>query len=307
MKKIFIIIFSFLLISFSYSLKITEVYFDGSDEFIWIYNNWNKQFSWNIKISWAKKSDINLNIQINSQQEVLIWDAGTMLSWLKLNYSGIKLSISDTKAMNIKLYSGETVLDSFLVNSGNVVNLNNKNTSFEKIYSGWVRLVQAVQQPVNVKNWYIANPGFVNIFSWTNTNLNTWSSNTKSNNIVQTKVLNCKLNLQNISGWIYNFSYTWNLDLSWISWYKNNVFMSFGQILSIWLTWENNLVQWVWIDTSWNVCTGSFFLKKENKELNIFTGSLKINEIHPNKDNNFDEYVELKAFWNISWDYLFSW
>jgi len=106
-------------------------------------------FSWNIKIVWAKSSDINLNIQINPQQEVLIWDAGNMLSWLKLNYSGLRLSISDTRSMNIKLYSGENILDSFQVGSTDVKKLNNKQTSFEKIYSGWARFIQ----DVNSKSW----------------------------------------------------------------------------------------------------------------------------------------------------------
>ena len=310
MKKIFIIIFSFLLISFSYSLKITEVYFDWSDEFIWIYNEWNDQFSWNLIIAWVKSSDINLNIQINSQQEVIIWDDGSMLSWLKLNYSGVKLSISDTKSMNIKLLSWNNILDTFYVWTSDVQKINNKKTSFEKIYSGWVWLVQAVQEPVNVKPWYFANPGFVdvwNLYSQNEDGDTTWWNQNTWNSAVQTKVLNCNIVLNNVSWWIYNFSYSWDFFSSWINWYQNNIFFSSEQNLSIWLTWENNLIQWVWIDLSWNICTGNFFLKKEVKNINIFTWTLQINEIHPNKDGNFNEYVELKAVWNISGDYLFSW
>jgi len=242
MKKIFLIIFSFLLISFSYSLKITEVYFDWSDEFIWIYNEWNKLFSWNIKIVWVKSSDINFNIQINSQQEVLIWDDGNMLSWFKLLFSWLKLSISDTKSMNIKLYYGENILDSFQVDSTDVKKLNNKQTSFEKIYSGWVRLVQDVKQSINVQTWYIANPGFVRIWTWEN---NEWNDN-NTWNILQTRVVSCEVKLQNISWSNYNFIYTWTFNLSWVNWYQNNLFISSGQNLSIWLTWENNLIQWVW-------------------------------------------------------------
>jgi hypothetical protein len=306
MKKVFFVILFFLWVSFSYSLKITEVYFDWSDEFIWIFNETNKQFFWNIIISWAKSSNIKLNnIQINSQQELLVWDDGNMLSWLNLDYSGIKLFVSDTKSINIKLLSWNDLLDKFQVDSDKVKQLNNKKTSFEKIYSGWVWIIQAVHQSINVKTWYIANPWFVKVLSW---NINvTWNSQTKK--IVQTKVLNCEIKLKNISWEVYNFIYTWNFFLSWNNWLKNNIFVSYWQNLSILINTWNTLIQWVWQDLSWNICTWNYFVSNIQEIIkdNIFTWTLKINEIHPNEDNIFNEYVELKSIWNISWDYIFSW
>lgn len=301
MKKLFLFLNFILFFSFSFSLKISEVYFDGRNEFIWIYNDKNTLFSWKIILSWAKSKNIEIFINIDSKQEIIVWDKSNILSWVNFYKTWLSLNISDSKSIDIDLLdNNKNILDNFFVSTWDVKNLDNKKTSFEKIYSWNKWIVQDVKTWINVNNWYFANPWYVYFLDNSEQNKQVDSS---WNNL---KIYNCNINLVSKSWNNYNFTYLSNFDLSWINWYINNSFIRTWQNMSINLSSWDDLIKAIWYDLSWNVCTWNYFLSFNKVNKNIFTWTLKINEIHSKKDY-MNEFVELKSFWNISWDYIFSW
>jgi len=285
MFKYIILLFLLILPAFTFSLKISEVYFDWTNEFIGIYNDTDTYYSWEVLISGAKSSIIDLNISISPWEEIILGDNLEGISYFK---SWLSLSISDTDSININLYDkNNNLLDSFFVSSWDVQSINNTKTSFEKIYSGSLWYIQPVKEPINNPDWYIINPWYVNII-------------TSDLNIVQSK--ECYLTLDKSDK--FNFLYVWDF---WdIVWYNNWIIVWTGQNMSISLSKWNYTIKAVGKDLSGNICTWAYWIYLDSIYENIFTGELKIVEVHPINDT-FPEYVELKANWNISWNYVLNW
>jgi len=162
---------SFVWISFaSYNLKITEVFYDGSDEWIEIFNLWDSSFSGSLILSWAKTANINLNnILISSSWFILVWDEWQNILDKTYFYSWYSLSISDTKEISIDLLEHWQLLDNFSVSSNLVLQYNNYNTSFEKILSWFSLLLTAVNldRVYNFSSPWQANPWKIYSYSWT--------------------------------------------------------------------------------------------------------------------------------------------
>ena len=295
MFKCFLFIFTyFFIISFSYSLKITEVYFDWTDEYIWIYSQ--NAFSWNIILSWAKKSNIKTYINIKTNKEIIIWDDGIQnyFSWFKAFKTWLSLSIPDTKSINIDLiYSWWK--DNFFVSEDKVKKLNDKKTAFEKVFSWNKETIQAVKTSIHMKKNYIWNPWYV---SWVSKNINNNSNNNCS--LFTWEILNCFIKLNYKNNNTYNLSFTWNKTFTWIHWFVDNKFYK---------TWLSLSTSWWYIKAVWNykeyICTWSFYINKLSQDINQNNWKLIINEIHAWNDN-FWEYVELKSIWDVSWNILFK-
>ena len=123
-------------------LIISEVYYDGTDEWIEIYNIGNKDFSWNIELSWARtKTQIYENIQIPANNFLIIansdemfefsWDVNIILNtW---NYK--KFSIADTKEIQIFLILSWEIVDDFYAHEYRVKHRNDEKISFQKVIS----------------------------------------------------------------------------------------------------------------------------------------------------------------------------
>ncbi len=298
MKKV-IVLFFIILFSFSYvfSLKITEVYFDGTNEFIWIYNDTNTTFSWLIYISGAKSSNISLDLNINPNKEIIIWDdTDNMLSGIIAYKTWLKLSLSDTKAINIELLDkNRQILDRFYVSWDIVNNLNNKKTSFSKIYSGGLWTIQNTQIFKNNKQDYKINPWYVFIQNSIDNSTNSWTENTGWSE--KTCFLILKEKKQNN----FTFVYSWSFESTEITWYLNNKKVWTWQSMSIKLSNWNSNIKAIW--KRWNSVCNTFYSVYLDSKKNI-NWQLKINEVHP-KNDNFPEYLELKAYWNVSWNYEF--
>ena len=316
-RFILIIFIYFFIIYFSYSLKITEVYFDWTNEYIWIYSK--DGFSWNVLISWAKKSNVKLNLNINKNREIIIWDYGIQnyFSWFKAVKTWESLlKIADTKAINIDLiYSWWK--DNFFVKEDKVKKLNNKKTAFEKFFSWGKEIIQPVKKSVHMKESYVWNPWYVNIFSWWD--INTWNSSSYLDcwyylikldnekgindcNLFTGNIITCyiKPNFKNEN--VYSLSFTWNKDFTWITWFVDNNFYK---------TWESILLNsWNHIKAVWKYknyyCTWNFYIDRIRQNDGQDNWKLLVNEIHAWNDK-FWEYVELKSIWNISWNVLFKW
>jgi len=302
LKILIAIILIYVYFGFSQALKISEVYFDWYDEYLWIYNETNKIFSWQITISGAKSSNFNINLQIPSKKEIIIWDDDIekYFSWYKPFTTWLKLSISDTSAINIDILdSSWQVLDKFQVSENLVKKYNNKNTAFEKIlYDTW-EVIQAVSSWVNNATWYLVNPWFVQDFRKNenkNSNSNTWQK------IIYQPIL-CKV-WYNLSWNIYNFYFTGNFTPKKISWYLNNKFIDNIDKLSTWIN-QNSEITAIGYG-SWFACTWTILVNLKRINSNVFTWSLKITEIH-SKQDTLPEYIELQAIWNFSWNIIFSW
>ena len=301
MKKVVVFLVFILTTCFSFSIKISEVYFDSYDEYLWIYNETDDYFSWQIIISWAKSSNFDINLQIPPKTELIIWDDDIekYFSWYKPFTTWLTLSISDTSTINVDILDTSwQALDTFRVSKELVKKYNNKNTAFEKIFYDTWEVIQAVTSWVNNADWYLVNPWFVQDFT-TSENTNT-EEDTQNSSMQYTPIL-CKV-WYNLSWDIYNFYFTGNFIPQKVSWYINQIFVDNIDRLSTWINQNSEITAvWYW---SWFTCTGSMVVIDNTK--NIFTWSLKITEIHPKVDN-FPEYIELQAIWNFSGYVIFSW
>ena len=307
MKKIVSLVFLLCLLSFSYSIKISEVYFDWYDEYLWIYNETNNIFSWQLTISWAKSSNIDINVQIPSKTEIIIWDKDIekYFSWYKPFTTWLSLSISDTSSINIEILDTSwQVLDKFKVPEDLVNKYNNKNTSFEKFFYNTGENVQTVQTWVNNNPSYTINPWFVYDFTVSeDTNTENTNQIQQDTSTIQYLPILCKVKYS--KNWeTYNLNYTWNFQSTKVEWYINNKYISSWNNLSVNISWSS-LIQAIWF-WSWFSCTWTLQIDTIDNSQSFFTWSLKITEIH-SKIDIFPEYIELQAKWNFSWNVIFSW
>jgi len=125
-------------------LIISEVYYDGKDERIEIFNIWNGDFLWDIELSWAiyyagRTSQTYTNIQIPANDFLIIansdemfnfeWNVNILLN--EWNYK--KFSIADTKEIQISLILWWEESDSFYAHEYRVKLKDNRLISFHKI------------------------------------------------------------------------------------------------------------------------------------------------------------------------------
>jgi len=270
MFKLFLIIFIyFFLWFFSYALKITEVYFDWTDEYIWIYSkDW---FSGNIEISWAKSSNIKKFFNINKNEEIILWDDSIeeYFSWYNNFKTWFSLSISDTKKIDISLLYSWNIVDNFFVWEDEVNKFNNKKTAFEKIFSWDNEIVKAVENSINMTWWYIWNPWYVQIYNNENATgnnyLDCWyyilkldnDKNIKDCSLAEKEIISCYIKLDSKeNNNTYNLSFTWNKYFDQVSWLIDNNFYKTWLSLSI--------SSWSYIKAVWNygneTCTWSFYI-----------------------------------------------
>ena len=141
------------------NLLISEVYYDGTDERIEISNIWTSDFSGKIQLSGSISLSTQLSISVN--QTILLTKPSADYSRIDVRVPRIITStfgLTDTKAINLVLYTSDQVLDSFTVDTGLIVKLDNKKTSFEKKYLSGQWIITWTTVPVNVISPYIANP-----------------------------------------------------------------------------------------------------------------------------------------------------
>ncbi len=143
-------------------LMISEVYYDGTDEWIEITNLWWFQFSGMIQLSWSV--NISSHCSLESQQSVLlIKPSGT---YTRIDIAVPKIltntfSLTDTKAISLDLLTSGQVVDEFIVETGWVVKLDNKKTSFQKQQISGARIITGVTVSIHVTDPYIANPWII--------------------------------------------------------------------------------------------------------------------------------------------------
>lgn len=163
------------------NLIISEVFFRWTDERIEI-TNLSSDFSWNISLSWVKTSNLQIsNISISSWARVLFWDTFTnIIDRSYIARENLAFSISDTKAMDIKLIYSGSILDSFVSDTGTVDGISDFS-SLEKIPPTNLISKTSLDRKYNVTGSRIANPGLYQALQTISTgdsqssgNQNTW-------------------------------------------------------------------------------------------------------------------------------------
>lgn len=312
--KFFLTILSmFFVVSFSYSLKITEVYFDWRDEYIWLYSQ--EWFSWYIELSWAKNSNIKIFVDIKENEEIIIWDDDIQdyFSWFVTFSTWLSLSIKDTQAIDIDLIYSGSVVDNFYVPKEKVDQFDDKTTSFHKIFSQNNEIIEEVKNPVNTTWNIVWNPWYVqyerqniedNENDWQDENqdyLNNDNQEKSDDNTIQTKVLSCAIKLDSKQDNIYNLSFTWNVVYTWINWFIDN------QFYGTWLTLSSS---WWYIKAVWHydnhTCTWSFYIDDNTEQTyncNIIYQSFNDWKLDLDLKVSNEKlcWSDYKQVWNYSW------
>ena len=142
-----------------FHLILSEVYYDGTDEWIEITNIGEGNFEGNFTLVWAKSTPVTLtNVTLLSGESKVFGDTLSQVSGSQyIGKTGLALNLTDTSPINIQLIISGQLVDSFLVDQYRVDTYNDKKTSFEK-----VGMVSTRVQPDRVayaQSGYTINPG----------------------------------------------------------------------------------------------------------------------------------------------------
>ena len=134
------------------SLIISEIFYDGSDEWIELTNLQSSPFSGEIFLSGGVAQSLLLSIPAN--QSILFVKPSANYSRIDAQVSKISsikpFSFIDTKAIDITLWCNGIQLDSFSVDTGLVNQLNDKKISFQKIFHEGNWIVTGTKIAINV-------------------------------------------------------------------------------------------------------------------------------------------------------------
>jgi hypothetical protein len=249
-------------------LVITEVFIDGSDEYIEIYNQW-EDYQWTIYIDGIKSSRYILDVFIPWNTTYLIADQWNMIIDTTIHKIWAWIQLTDTTWHNIILYhQNEQELDRFELSQSMVVSIDNTKTSFQKSRDGTTWNISAPNeyQRIHTINWYSINPWFV-VWIHNNTNILTW------------------LQQQAVDTWSNILNATWN----------NN-----EPEAATWstITWDNQ-------DTNnslnQNTNDESTTSNNSSNQLNSWPANITIDEIQPLNTQDFWEYIELLFHDTYQW------
>jgi len=245
MKKYIFVIITFFILSTSIlvavDLKITEIYFAWTDEWIEISNTSSQDFSGDLTISWAKTSIINLsNLFISADSSALFGDSfSNVLDKTNVIYSGLSLNILDTKNLDVKLFQSWTELDSLFMTGLFLSELKTQKSSVQKIQSGsdFITTGSNINSGRNILPGYFGSPWKLynrdDIFS----NNQTWTNNYTG--IVDLHITEVYFDWYD--EWIeitnrWNIFFSGDLKLVWASTTPiilSNIFLSTGQSVII--------------------------------------------------------------------------
>ena len=138
---------------------LSEVYYDGTDEWIEITNIGEGNFVGNFTLVGAKSTPISLtNISLLSGESKIFGDSLVQISGSTfIGKTGLALSMTDTATISIQLIISGQLEDSFVVDQYRVNKYNDKKTSFEKVGITLTRVQTG--RIANTHSGYTINPG----------------------------------------------------------------------------------------------------------------------------------------------------
>jgi len=300
MKKLTIFLFFILLSIFSwfsfasYDLKISEVYFDWSQEWIEVVNIWSSSFSWILTLSgvWATNQNINLNID-PWEIKVISESFNYFLNNSQINFFWWTFSLNDKNLLNIEILSWSDLLD--YLNFDLTSTPPNKN-SIQKDLS-WSIFFTNQNQIYNTFHSFRANP-------WIS--LITWNFDTIERNDYKLSNLSTWLKITEIyPKWDYewieitnfgNFDYNWIITIVWFGNNKDiwtwNIFITWWDVLVLKhpnVTYISNNVNQISIMPTWRILSDT-----QRISLSLFNWN------NTNTWNLFDIYYTENTFLNKS-------
>ncbi len=140
-------------------LIITEVYFDGTDEWIEITNRGWEAFVGKCTLSGAKSSPLTVTTHIPAGASYLFWDQLNQVHMISgiVGKTGLSLNFIDTSAIDVSIRISGMLVDKFLVDEYRVKKYNDKKTAFERV--GDVITPVVSERAVNASWVYLINPG----------------------------------------------------------------------------------------------------------------------------------------------------
>jgi len=140
-------------------LILSEVYYDGTDEWIEITNIGDGNFQGNFTLVGVKSTPLTLtNISLLSGESKIFGDNLSQISGSQfIGKTGLSLNLIDTAPINIQLNISGQIADSFLVDQYRVNLYNDKKTSFEKV--AWIPTWVQTNRVVNAQSGNMINPG----------------------------------------------------------------------------------------------------------------------------------------------------
>lgn len=243
------------------SLQITEVFRDGTDEWIELYNASSQDFSWSLHLEGAKWTILAVpSVIVPARWLVLLWDKMEMISadmWCEL-IKDKGLSLSDTAWFSISLMSDTIMVDVFAATADMCTQFNNQNRSFIRRDA---TTIVASERGTWVMEWYVASPCIL------------WEESEHPGSDVGTGVGSGDDTIPGDIGtgdllpiWTGSTVWTGSATPEW----TGDVFVPWDWQMDSWDTIET-LVPWWW------------------------RGDVVIEEIYPVDGNEFGEYIVLKA------------
>lgn len=270
-------------------IRITEVWFDGTDERLEITNIGDQPFSWSYSLSWVKSSTIFITSYILPWESLIIWDSLLWLTWVYFVLTGQWLSIPDSTWSTIKLLQ-QGIITQEITFSKQFIEIIPNWYSLEAIVSWWVLYRQ--QTPEDHDNELlstaVANPTIVYCYYNSSWEDDTYSGNATSIDSWYTSSTGIDIN----ETW-YSTT-TWTQSITWIeytSWYINS-----------WITYSwstENIFTWnisTWNISTWNTSTWNL----------PSSPPCSISEIHAVSTPSLPEYIELYCSGSYSGTYVFS-
>lgn len=143
-------------------LMITEVFIDGTDEYIEIYNAWEQDFDGKFTLVIQEKEKVKN--QTFSSFFVWKWEVVVLAKSNSVqNIDTIKLQngLMDGVALNISIEYEGKVIDEFMVDEITAKSIDNQKTSLEKVWKDDEFIIQPANSSINLKPGLRGNPGKV--------------------------------------------------------------------------------------------------------------------------------------------------
>ncbi len=153
---------------------ISEIYYDGTEEWIEITNLWS-YFSGEVELEVPQSIFFPVSLQPN--QSIILTKVSQLYNRISplivKQQLPLSFSFTDTKAIFATLWRSGQLLDMFQAETGLVTKFDNKKTSLIKQYNNQIWIITGLNSSINVISPYIASPGFWE--SWDFFTTTTWT------------------------------------------------------------------------------------------------------------------------------------
>lgn len=147
------------MVSYTRSLLVTEIFIDGTDEFIELSTDIWESFSGVVYLSWAKSSPVPLSIAIGSGESIVFSDKDVLFRSDIRVWSWYGWSFTDTAPIDRQLLNASgIVLDAVAIATGVVVDINNTQSSLTRIGTG--RSITTASWSIDMIEGYYGSPTY---------------------------------------------------------------------------------------------------------------------------------------------------